>query len=188
MMIKKIIIIVLFFGVVYLLRIFLLNIPFIGWAYEAFEIKISVFLYNFVTNPILVSTSVIIIILTNVILFKKNIGWKYIYIQFILYVILLFWIYEGFRIENLISLGKKITIEVEKVFATDNKLPQNLDDITKYNFDQNEASQIKENFKYELDFAQPIPKYGYKLDLEPTFLKYHRFVCKPWTKKFIMFD
>jgi len=188
MVIKRIIIALVVIGVLYVVRIFLLNIPFLGWGFEALEIKTSVFLYNLVTNPILITVLIILIILANVIIFKKIIGGRHIYIQIILCVILLFWIYQGFRIEKLFALGKRITIDVERIFATDNKLPRSLDEITKNNFDQSDALQVKENFKYELDFAQPIPMYGYKLDLQPTFLEHHRFVCKPWTKEFIMFD
>jgi len=188
MVIKRIIIALVVIALLYLVRIFLLNIPFLGWGFEAFEIESSVFLYNLVANPMLITVLIIIIILANIIIFNKTIGGRHIYIQIVLYVVLLFWIYQGFRIEKLIALGKRITNDIEIIFATDNRLPRSLDEITKNNFDQKEALLVKENFKYELDFAEPIPMYGYSLELDPTFIEHHRFVCKPWTKEFIMFD
>ena len=188
MSIKRIIIALIVIGVLYVVRIFLLKIPFLGWGYEAFEIETSIFLFNLIMNPISIVVLVSIIGLVYVIILKKTVVRKHIYIQFIIYVILLFWIYQGFRIEKLFSLGIKITISIERIFANDNVLPRSLNDITMHNFDENEVTQVTENFKYELEFAQPIPMYGYSLELQPTFIEHHRFVCKPWTKEFIMFD
>jgi len=169
------------------LRTLFYYIPFVGWGWESSEVKLGLFLYRFVSSNIFITLLFCIFIAALNVYYRKYSIENIVALEIVLGFIIVLLLIQGNKLDNLFVIGSKIGGELQSYYDLNQQLPSNLGFLN-YKFSEEEIELINNNFRYKVNFDQPVPHYSYQLDLRPTFLKYHYYYFKPWSKEFILFD